>query len=205
MTGVAFTSAGVAAAGTESPRAYFRRFLAERVLRGSDLNWYFDQALPHFGESDEVRLAVEEIVDRLARLVGFEVAREDGASHAVWTSPGGHQMLVWVLDRATAVAGLGQATRARDARLASEHVTPWTDVSCLLVICGAASPRGLSEAMVLRRAGDHQRFTTVDALRELADIHERGDAPHETVLAVLKPASAFADPLVALLARQRDR
>ena len=103
MTGVAFTSAGVAAAGTESPRAFFRRFLAERVLRGSDLNWYFDQALPHFGESDEVRLAVEEIVDRLARLVGFDVAREDEASHAVWTSPGGHQMLVWVLDRATAV------------------------------------------------------------------------------------------------------
>ena len=78
-------------------------------------------------------------------------------------------------------------------------------MSCLLVICGAASPRGLGEAMVLRRAGNHQRFTTVDALRELADIHERGDASHETVLAVLKPASAFADPLVALLARQRER
>lgn len=202
MTGLALTSAA-AAAGTESPRAFFRRYLAEQVLRSSDLNWYFDQAIPHFGESDEVRLAVEEIVDRLARLVGFDVAREAEASHAVWTSPGGHQMLVWILDRATAVAGIGQATRARDMRLASEHVTPWTEVSCLLAICGAASPRGLSEAIVLRRAGDHQRLTTVDALRELADLHERGDVSHETVLAVLKPASAFADPLVALLARSR--
>lgn len=204
MTGVAFTSAG-AATGTESPRAYFRRYLAEHVLRSSDLNWYFDQALPHFGESDEVRLAVEEIVDRLGTLVGFEVARTDEAPHAVWTSPGGHQLLVWVLDRATAVAGIGQATRARDARLASEHVTPWTEVSCLLVICGAANPRSLGEAIVLRRAGDHQRFTTVDALRELAGLHERGGVTHDSVLAVLKPASAFADPLVALLSRQRER
>lgn len=201
MTRVAFTSVG-AAAGIESPRAYFRRHLAEHVSRSSDLHWYFDQALPHFGESDEVRLAVEEIVNRLARLVGFEVAHDDEASHAVWTSPGGHQMLVWVLDRSSAVAGIGHATRARDARLASEHVTPWTEVSCLLVICGAASPRGLSEAIVLRRAGDHQRFTTLDALRELAELHERG-VSHETVLAVLKPASALADPLVALLSRSR--
>jgi hypothetical protein len=204
VTGVAFTSAGLAA-GTESPRAYFRRYLVEHVLRSSDLNWYFDQALSHFGESDEVRLAVEEIVDRLASLVGFEVTRTEETSHAVWTSPGGHQMLVWVLDRAAAVAGIGQATRARDTRLASEHVTPWTEVSCLLVICGGTSTRGLSEAVMLRRAGDHQRFATVDALRELAGLHERGDASHETVLAVLKPAPVFADPLVALLARQRER
>lgn len=204
MTGVAFTSAGLAA-GTESPRAYFRRYLGEHVARSSDLRWYFDQSLPHFGESDEVRLAVEEIVDRLGCLVGFEISRGDEASHAVWTAPGGHQLLVWVLDRATAVAGIGQATRARDTRLASEHVTPWTEVSCLLVVCGAANPRSLSEAIVLRRAGDHQRFVTTDALRELADLHERGDVSHETVLAVLKPASAFADPLVALLGRQRDR
>ncbi len=204
MTGVAFTSAGIAA-GTESPRAYFRRYLGEHVLRSSDLGWYFDQSLPHFGESDEVRLAVEEIVDRLGSLIGFEISRADDASHAVWTAPGGHQMLVWVLDRGTAVAGIGQAARARDTRLASEQVTPWTEVSCLLVICGAANPRSLSEAMVLRRAGDHQRFATVDALRELAEMHERGHVSHETVLAVLKPASAFADPLVALLGRQRDR
>jgi hypothetical protein len=204
VTGVAFTSTG-ALTGTESPRAYFRRYLAEHVRHSSDLNWYFDQALPHFGESDEVRLAVEEIVDRLGMLVGFEVARSDEAPHAVWTSPGGHQLLVWVLDRATAVAGIGQATRARDARLASEHVTPWTEVSCLLVICGAANPRSLGEAIVLRRAGDHQRFATADALRELAYLCERGDLTHESALAVLKPPSAFADPLVALLSRQRER
>jgi hypothetical protein len=201
VTGLAFSGSGVLA-GTESPRSYFRRHLAEHALRCSDLHWYFEQSVPHFSENDEVRLAVEELVDRLGQLVGFEVARAEEAQHAVWTSSSGHQLLVWVVDRSTAVAAIGHAARIRDARLISEHVTPWTDVSCLLVICGPVSQRGLSEALVLRRAGDHQRLASVDALRELAAMHERGAAAHDTVLAVLTPASAFADPLVSLLGRQ---
>jgi hypothetical protein len=67
------------------------------------------------------------------------------------------------------------------------------------------NPRGPSDALVLRRAGDHQRFSTVDALRTLAGLHERGIVSHEQLLAVLKPPSAFADPLVALLDRVGDR
>jgi hypothetical protein len=204
VTGLAFSASPVTA-GVESPRAYFRRYLAEHAPCSSDLGWYFDQALPHFSESDEVRLAVEEIVDRLGRLVGFDVTRDEDARHSVWTSLSGHQILVWVLDRASAVAGIGQASRTRDARLVSEHVTPWTDVSCLLIVCGEVSQRGLNEALVLRRAGDHQRLVTLDAARELALLHERGHLSHHTVLAALKPPSAFADALITLLGRHPER
>jgi hypothetical protein len=190
--------------GVETPRSYFRRHLAENSASPSDLSWYFEQALPHVGESAEVLLAAEELVDRLAQLVGFRVERDDSGS-AAWTSPTGHQLLVWIVDRAGAVAAIAAASRARDARLVSEHVTPWTDVTCLILVCGPVNQRGPGDALVLRRAGDHQRFSTVDALRTLAGLYERGVVSHEQLLAVLKPPSAFADPLVALLDRVADR
>ncbi len=200
MTDVALSHA-VSALDTESPRRYFRRFLGEQAPRASDLGWYFDQALPRVGENDEVRLAVEELVDQVGRFLEFEVTRDDESRHAVWSSKTGHQLLVWAVETATALAEMGQATRARDERLTSEHVTRWTDVSCLLVVCGRQNQRLLGDAIVLRRVGDHVRLCTVDGIRALADLHERGLVVHDDVLTVLRPASPFADPLVALIER----
>jgi hypothetical protein len=195
----------VSAPATESPRQYFRRFLSENARRASELGWYFDQAIPRVGENDEVRLAVEELVDQVGRFLEFDVTRDEECRHAVWASKTGHQLLVWTVDTATALAEMGQATRARDERLASEHVTAWTDVSCLLVVCGRVNHRLLGDATVLRRVGDRVRLSTVDGIRALAGLHERGLVAHDAVLSVLRPASAFADPLVALIDRHAGR
>ena len=112
-------------------------------------------------------------------------------------------MLVWVLDRATAVAArTGDAGARRATGVRTRHArTGWR----LLAICGAASPRGLKRSVC---AAARKRSPALRDRRRspgLADLHGCGDASHDTVLAVLKPASAFADPLVALLARQRER
>jgi hypothetical protein len=185
--------------GAWSPREWFRGYLRRHTTSTADLTWYFVQSVPQFGSDPEVRLAVEELIDQLGRILGFDAARDEDAERAVWTSPAGWHLVVWVLDSQTAAARLGQVSHARDAVLASVQVPTDDRVSCLCIVCGPANHRLLAEVLDLRRQSAHVRLVGVDALMRLAEIIESGRLSHDDVVALLRPASPFADSLISLL------
>ncbi len=191
---------GAAPAALESPRQFFRRHLQRQTSAAADLTWYLDQSVPRFAASAEVRLAVEEMVDRLGEFLGFSATRGEQDDHAVWRSAGGHVLLVRVLDAAGVVAAIGAGLHARDRALASPVVESAGALSCLLVVCGQADERRVNEAVALRRASLHMRIIGIAALAELAGRAEAAQLGHEQVVTLLRPASALADTMMGVLA-----
>ena len=182
----------------ETPREYFRRFLSQHAPGTSDLGWYFDQALPRFSEGADIRLAVEELIDQIGRIAGFDVVREETDGYGLWSSVGGSHLLVWALDAATALRQIGHAGRARDAWLAGAAAPAGAQATCLLVLCGDVNQRVLDDTVALRRASDQVRLITVDSLRVLASLVEGRVVTVEGARLLLSPPGAFADPMVAL-------
>ena len=104
----------------ESPRQYLRRHLQCHTSKPADLTWYLDQfQLPRFAGSAEVRLAVEELVDRLGDFLGFSTSRDEDDDYSRWVSATGHQFIVWTMDSARAVAHVGAGAHARNRQMAS--------------------------------------------------------------------------------------
>lgn len=183
----------------ESPRQYFRRHLRTHTSSATDLTWYLDQSVPRFSGSAEVRLAVEELVDRLGDFLGFSTDRNDRDDHSVWASPTGQHFMVWTMESSRAVACVGAGSHARERMLASLTVGSDEQLTCLYVVCGTAHERLLNEAVSLRRASRHVRIVTIDALRALAGLADSVALAHDRIVTVLRPASALADAAIALL------
>lgn len=184
---------------SESPREYFRRHLRLHTYSPDDLVWYLDQAVPRFSGSDEVRLAVEELVDRLGGMLGFAADRGSRDEHAVWRSPTGAQLIVWVVDGERAVARVGSGAHVRERLLALTPALHDRKLTCLYVICGPSHERRLNDAVDLRRAWQHARLVTVDALVALGRHVAAGEVTHEQAAALLRPESALADGAIARL------
>ena len=183
----------------ESPRQYFRRHLQCHTSSAADLAWYLDQSVPRFAGSAEVRLAVEEVVNRLGDFLGFSTSRTDDDEYSMWASPTGHHFIVWTMDATHVVGRVGAGAHTRDRLLASIAVDSDQRLTCLYVMCGVVNERLLNEAVGLRRASGHVRLLTIDALSALTELAELGTLTHDQVVSVLRPASALADATVALL------
>lgn len=190
---------------SESPRQYFRRHLQGHTTSAADLSWYLDQSVPRFAGSAEVRLAVEELVDRLGQFLGFMPTRADGEEHSVWASVTGQHFIVWTMDSTRAVARVGAGSHTRDRLLASIAVDRDDQLTCLYVLCGTANERLLNEGVGLRRVTGQTRLIGVHALQALAVQAERASVSHDQVVAILRPASALADATVGLLPPVRPR
>jgi len=189
----------------ETPRQFFRRHLLRHTATAADLAWYLEQSVPRFSGSPEVRLAVEELVDRLGDFLGFTTRRNDGDDFSRWASPSGHHLAVWTNDEAHCVGTIAAGSRARDRLLASLVVPSSELLSCLFVVCGDVNERRINDGASLRRATDHARVITIDALARLASRAEPASITHEEAVAVLKPASVVADGIVSLLSTPRRR
>ena len=151
-----------------------------------------------------MRLAVEELVDRLGDFLGLSTTREDGDDgHALWLSAhGGQQLTVMVVDSTRAVPVSARASRSRSpARLVT--VSSEQQLTCLYVVCGTVNERLLNEAVHLRHATRQVRFITVDALIGWPGWLNRARVGR-TGRGVLRPASALADPVIALLPSTDD-
>ena len=184
---------------SESPRQYFRRHLQCHTSTAADLTWYLDQSVPRFTGSAEVRLAVEELVDRLGSFLGFSTSRADADEHSVWASVTGQHFIVWTTDSTRAVARVGAGSHIRGRLLASPGVESDDLLTCVYVVCGAVNERLLNEAVGLRRASRQVRLVTVDALLALTRLAESGALDHDHVVTLLRPASALADATIALV------
>ena len=183
----------------ESPRQYFRRHLHSHTSSASDLAWYLDQSVPRFAGSAEVRLAVEELVDRLGDFLGFSTSRLDADEYSVWASATGQHFIVWTIEATRVVACIGAGSHTRERLLASIPVRGDDQLTCVFVVCGVVNERLLNEAVGLRRASRHVRVITVDALAALAGLAESAVLSHDQIVSLLRPASALADATVALV------
>jgi len=184
---------------SESPRQYFRRHLQGQTSTSADLSWYLDQSVPRFAGSAEVRLAVEELVDRLGDFLGFSTSRAEADEHSVWASATGQHFIVWTTDSTRAMARVGAGSHARDRLLASIAVGSDDLLTCVYVVCGAVDERLLNQAVGLRRASRQVRLISIHALATLTRLAEAGALGHDQVVTVLRPASALADATIALL------
>ena len=196
------SSAEAAAHETDATHARirFRRHLAAHVTNVADLSWYLEQSLPGVAEP-QVRLAVEELLDHLGRLMGFEVRRLADEDCAVWALDARPRLLVRLLDGAAASARLSALVLARDTLAAVGALPSANEVTCLAVVDDAGPERAPDEAMLLRRGLAQVRLVTVAALVALGRACEgRGVSPADAVQ-LLQPAGAFADGLIALVAR----
>lgn len=187
--------------GADSPRLFFRKHLQQQTASAVDLAWFFDQSIPKFAGSAEVRLAVEELIDRLGFFLGLTTTREDGSDsgHSLWRSADGACLVAVAVDPTRAVASVSDGLHTRDRLLATVDVATEDQLTCLHVVCGTANERLLNDAVHLRRATRHLRFITVDALMRLASLVEAGHVSSAQAVALLRPPSALVDPLVALL------
>jgi hypothetical protein len=183
----------------ESPRQYFRRHLQCHTSTAADLTWYLDQSVPRFAGSAEVRLAVEELVNRLGDFLGFSTSRADADEYSLWASATGQHFIVWTMDSTSVVARIGAGSHTRDRLLVSTAVETDDQLTCVYVVCGAANERLLNEAVGLRRATRQVRLVTVEALAALTRLAESGALAHDHVVTLLRPASALADATIALL------
>ena len=183
----------------ESPRQYFRRHLQQHTFASSDLVWYLDESMPRFAGSAEVRLAVEELVDRLGEFAGFGAGREDADPYAVWTSPLGPRLVVWVDSGARAIAAMASALHRRTQLRVTLDVARDDDLTCLYVLVGTCDERLLNDAVTLRRASRHLRLISIPSLLSLAAAVERGRLSHRDAVSLLRPASALADGIVAVI------
>jgi hypothetical protein len=182
----------------ESPREYFRRHLQQHALASSDLAWYLDESVPRFAGSAEVRLAVEELVDRLGEFLGFGVGRADAETYAIWTSSLGPRLVVWVDSSTRAIAAMASALHRRTQLRATLDVARDDDLTCLYALAGTCDERLLNEAVALRRASRQLRLISIPSLLSLAGAVERGRLTHRDALGLLRPASALADGIVDL-------
>ena len=187
-------------ARVDSPRLYFRKHLEQHTARAADLVWFLDQSLPKFAGSAEVRLAVEELIDRLGHFLNLTASRDGEGDHGLWSSPDGACLIVMAVDPARAVASVSAGLHLRDRLLGSVAVASEDRLTCLHVLCGTTNERLLNEAVHVRRAARYVRFITVDALMRLAGLVETGKVSAEHALAVLRPSSTLADAVVAVLA-----
>lgn len=189
----------------ESPRLFFRRHLEQRTATAADLAWYLDESTPRFAGSAEVRLAVEELVDRLGTFLGFGVARGESDASALWMSPLGPRLLVWVDSGVRAIATMTSALHRRTQLLATLDVGRDDDLTCLFVLVGTCDERLMNEAVTLRRASRQLRLISVPSLMSLTDAVDRGRLAHRETLGLLRPSSAVADGIVGVVAQGHSR
>jgi hypothetical protein len=182
-------------------RLRLRRVLTDRVGGVDDLVWYLDRALPDFDRNPEARVAVEELVDHLGRLLGFDSDHDELLACSVWSSPAGARVAVIIEQAHDARSRIGPLARALDALLASLPVASSRDVSALCVLCGQGDPADAEAAVTVRRATDRCRLTTLAALLALAKLVESRNLAHEDAVLVLRPSRPLADPVVQLLER----
>jgi hypothetical protein len=182
----------------ESPRQYFRRHLQEQTSTTRDLLWYLEQSVPRFSGSAEVRLAVEELADRLGEFLCFGVARGEGDDYGIWTSARGPRLVVWVESATRVVARMATIAHTRTRLLGSLDVSRDDDLSCLCVLAGAFDERLLNEAVALRRASRELRLVSTSSLVSLAESVEAGRLSHADVLTLLRPASVLADGVIGI-------
>lgn len=193
-----------ATADTHCPRHRFREFLAGRMGGVTEAAWYIDQVMPKLGEDPEARLAAEELLDHLARLMRLEVVRNADDTLGVWTSDRGVRIAVALVDGFEAVAGIGRAVRATEDLYAVETLGGSPLAGLLCVMAGEVRRRPIEQLLEVRRMSHAVRVVGLASMLSIARAVEDGTLSADAAAALLEPG-VFADALVAHLTEVTPR
>jgi hypothetical protein len=196
--GLAGSSAPRMSPGNASPRHRFRQFLADRMGGVSEASWYFDQVMPKFADDPEARLAAEELLDHVGRLLQFGAERADDADVSVWTMRRGTRIAVALVDAFDAVAAMGRAVRAVEEQRKDEAHEGGGPTALLCVMSGEFRRRPIEQLLEVRRMSQSVRVVGLPSMLALARAVEAGALSAAAAAALLEPG-VFADPIVAHL------
>ena len=143
--------------------------------------------------------AVHAILERVCGSLGCVSLRHEDLDCIVWSSALGLHLAVTVAGT-TAVRRIGEAARLKDAILARIDTRARDDLTCLVVVPDTSNWRAIERAVLLRGAAEHVRVVTVGALTALAELVDRGAITDRQAVLILRPASPFADAVVAVIA-----
>jgi hypothetical protein len=186
----------------DSPRRRFRQFLADRMGGVAEASWYLEQVMPRFGGDPEARLAAEELLDHLARLMRFGAERPEDAGVSLWSLPGGTRLAVALVDGFDAVTDIGRAARASEDLRGPGTETRDPPAGLLIVIAGEVRRRPIEQVIEVRRLSQSVRVVGLPSVVALARAVESAGVAPEVAAALLQPG-VFADPLVELLMTAR--
>jgi hypothetical protein len=168
----------------------------------SEAAWYLDQVMPKFGDDPEARLAAEELLDHVGRLMQFGVARNDEADVSLWTPPRGARVAVALVDAFESVAGIGRAMRIVEELRTAEAHEGGGPGGLLCVLAGEIRRRPIEQLLEVRRMSQAVRVVGLASMVALARAVEAGTLSPDAAAAVLEPG-VFADPIVAQITGER--
>lgn len=195
------------AAGDETSRERFRRFLKENVREVGQIRDYVEECLRSSG--DQYSRALQDLVNYLGFFLGFDVTfgRYQGVQGQIgldghWKSPLRFHIVVEV--KTTEVYAIKAATLVGyiDALISEKNISSWDDALGLYIV-GRPDPgiRQLENAIIAEKRTHQLRIVSVESLLSLAETMNEYDVSHEDILALMRPSGPKIDPIVDLIAR----
>ncbi len=195
------------AAGDDTPRERFRRFLRKNVHEVGEIRDHIEQCLRTSGE--QYNRALQDLVNYAGEFLGFKVefGRYRGVQNQIgfdglWESPTSLHLVVEVKTTETYAIKTATVVGYVDELISEKRVPSW-DTALGLYVVGRPDPelRQLENAIVAEKRTNQLRVISVESLLTLAEIMSEYDVTHEDMLVLLRPSGAGIDGLADLIAR----
>jgi len=183
----------------------FRRYLQQSVQNVSDVRSYTNAALSTKG--DQYNKALQDIINHIGRLLGFEVTfgRYRGVAgvngyDGLWQSPSGKTVVVET--KTTDVYTVRTATLLGYIHdLVSEGQLPNSEAALGLYVYGRFDSKAnqLENAIIAERQQEHLRVASIETLLHLLELKQGYEVTHQTIFQLLLPSPVRVDTVVNLI------
>jgi hypothetical protein len=193
--------------GPDTPAHRFRRYLEKNITTGGEVRDLVEECLRNHG--DQYNRALQDLVNHVGRLLGFEVnyGRYAGVKGEVgfdghWISPTGFHIVVETKSSEVFPIDTSVLLDYINKLISMKKIPSWDDVIGLYVI-GRPSNKvhQLENTIVAEKRTEHLRVVSAESLITLLELTGDFDVTHRDVLAILKPSGPSVDPVVATLRR----
>jgi hypothetical protein len=195
------------AAGENTPRERFRRFLTENAQDVAQVRDFVQDCLRESGT--QRNRALQDLVNHLGTLLGFKVTfgryagvQGQNGFDGHWESPTGFHVVAEV--KTTDAYAINTATALGYVNgLISTQNIPKRDVALGLYVVARpdAELRQLENAIIAEGRTHELRVVSVESLLSLAETMTEYDVTHQDILDILKPSGPRIDPTVELIGR----
>jgi len=193
--------------GSDTPRERFRALLTGKLTQAGQVRDHVQQSLR--GSGDQYNRALQDLVNHLGRLLGFEV--EFGRYHGVagqigfdghWTSKSGFHIVVEVKTTEAYSVKTSTLLNYIDGLVDARHI-PDREHALGLYVMGRADPGTghLEKVITAEKHIERLRIISVESVLGLAELMSDYDVSHEDILAVLRPSTPLVDPVVSIMTR----
>jgi hypothetical protein len=189
--------------GSASER--FRNYLQANVDQAHDLREYTEDALAAAG--DQFNKALQDLVNHLGRLLGFEVmygryrgVRGEIGFDGLWRSDTGWSIVVETKTTDVYTVKTSDLLGYINALISEEEIDqPGKSLGIYVYGRFDAQTSQLENAIIAEGRREKLRVVSVGALLNLLELKQEYELGHDTVLGLLLPAPVRIDPLINLI------